>query len=105
MKIQIEIIIVLGILLLFIGWATWHRISLWLIKRSKKYKEFNDGRKNKQQGGEQRRDSEVDITEHIPAGTSQPAERELLPSADPNVSGKNLSGFRNSLNRIRRSKR
>ena len=109
MEIQIELFIAIILIFIFMVWLIWNNLSLFWHRWKYKKKLINDGRKERQ-GGEKRGaetsggESVVSDEEFIPAGTSQPAERELLPSADADVSGKNSSRFRNSLDRIRRRK-
>ena len=112
MNIQIEAVIIVILVFVFLVWLIWSNVSLILLKR--KYKKLNDDR-TKKQGGEERRaetprgESVISVEKLIPAGTSQPADRELLPTAvvdvpreNTDVTGKNSNRSGGFLGRIRK---
>src|SRR3990167_336306 len=87
-QIEIELIIVMLLVFLVIGWATWHRISLWRARRKYNLKE------DLSKYGEEKRRAKLEGREPNPSAAtvvipepSAIAERIILPSAASDVIG------------------
>ena len=113
MIIQIELIVIAIIAFIFLAWSVWFRWSRRrLRKRQNKHDPDNEKYKTRS-GGEdtERRTSEVgggepslaEATDSVPRPTES-GERELLPTATDDVSGKNVRRFGNALRRTRRTR-
>lgn len=94
-EISIELLVIVGIALLFFIWLIWYSLTKWIAKL--RYKPKND----KSKYGEEKRRGLIEGGEHITPtptksipGFTESAERRLLPPSDAGSTGKDSQRFR-----------